>query len=228
MLLCFLLVEETRWRPSSWVRHSSISTCYSGIDLLFLWISMSLTQKLIPFLLKAHERTCTIFFSYKTCVKRTDQGKWSDYEKFKRLPFCDAVLRSLQKKDSSLGQSNSYSGMLVRCYIVFIVTLIIILCGWVFALKANEGTTSCNWHHQFSSIINDHWAPFGHDVLRFLLIVHYTLLKMYKLSACPHQCLWTILSHHNQIFSHLGEETDDRHPEWHRYHLFLHSQHWWL
>lgn len=81
-------------------------------------------------------RVLVQFFSYKTCVKRTDRGKWSDYEKCKRLPFCDAVLRSLQKKDSSLGQSNSYSGMLVRWYIVFLVTLLIILCGWVFALKA--------------------------------------------------------------------------------------------
>jgi len=40
------------------------------------------------------------------------------------------------EKDSFLGQSNSYSGMLVRWYIVFLVTLLIILCGWVFALKA--------------------------------------------------------------------------------------------
>jgi hypothetical protein len=52
---------------------------------------------------------------------------------FPSATLCSDLYR---KKDSSLGQSNSYSGMLVRWYIVFLVTLLIILRGWVFALKA--------------------------------------------------------------------------------------------
>lgn len=53
MLQQFPPIEETRWRPSFWARHSSICTCSSRTAHSFHWISLFLTQKLILFQQKA-------------------------------------------------------------------------------------------------------------------------------------------------------------------------------
>lgn len=75
------------------------------------------------------------FFIQNMCEEnRPGEVKW--LWKMQETSLLRRCAQISTEKDSSLGQSNSYSGMLVRWYIVFLVTLLIILRGWVFALKA--------------------------------------------------------------------------------------------